>query len=278
MPTAPFVAGVARTALLLAFVYVCYALLVFAMQRTIIYPGRVIAVDDTPPVPSPDGQVIWLETAAGKVESWLIPAQGLAKGAQAPLLLFFHGNGEVIDFLPGQVNSLSRLGIHVLLVEYPGYGRSGGTPSESSITAAAVAAYDALVSRPDIDPSRIIAFGRSIGGGPATALSMKRPLAALVLQSSFTSLRPFARQFLVPGFLVRDAFDNLPAVRNFSGPMLIAHGRRDDIIPFPHGLALAKAGRNVRFIEFDCAHNDCPPDLDAFWKTVAGFLKDHKIL
>jgi fermentation-respiration switch protein FrsA (DUF1100 family) len=176
------------------------------------------------------------------------------------------------------VEGVRRLGLHVMLVEYPGYGRSEGAPSEESITAAAVAAYDALSSRPDVDPARIIAFGRSVGGGPACALSRYRPLAALVLQSTFTSARPFARRFLLPGFMVRDVFDNLAAVRRFPGPILLAHGRQDDIIPFSHGLELSKAGREVKFIEFNCSHNDCPPDPDAFWRMAGEWLKQRKIL
>jgi fermentation-respiration switch protein FrsA (DUF1100 family) len=196
---------------------------------------------------------------------------------RSPLLIFFHGNGEVIDFLPGQVSGLLNQGIHVLLVEYQGYGRSTGSPSEAAITAAAVAAYDAASGRPDVDPARIVAFGRSIGGGPACALSMKRPLAALILQSAFTSTRAFAWRLLLPGFLARDVFDNLAAVRRFTGPILIAHGRHDDIIPFSHGLELSKAGRNVKFIEFNCSHNDCPPNMDAFWQDVGEWMRVQKI-
>ena len=266
-----------RLLAIVAVIYGCYALLLYLGQRGVMYPGRGIKVDPSPPNSSAELSVQSLDTGLGAVETWFLPAANPSSGGRSPALIFFHGNGEVIDFLAGQVHELRRIGVHVMLVEYPGYGRSAGSPTEASITAAAVAAYDALARRSDVDPSRIIAFGRSIGGGPACSLSMKRPLAALVLQSSFTSTRPFARKLLLPGFLVRDVFDNLAAVRRFSGPILVAHGKRDDIIPFSHGLELAKAGSNVEFVAFDCSHNDCPPDMDLFWRMVGEFLKRQKI-
>jgi pimeloyl-ACP methyl ester carboxylesterase len=170
------------------------------------------------------------------------------------------------------------MGIGVLLVEYPGYGRSAGQTSEESITAVAAAAYDAMVERADVDPTRVIAFGRSLGGGPACALTRLRPLAALVLQSAFTSTRPLARRYLVPGFLVRDLYDNRSALAAYSGPVLILHGRFDDIIPFAHGEELARVARNVRFIELPCAHNDCPPDWREFLRILAGFFRESRII
>jgi fermentation-respiration switch protein FrsA (DUF1100 family) len=263
-----------RVLAMAAVVYGCYAALLYLGQRAIIYPGRGIKVDPELPRSSSELSVSMLNAGSGKIESWFLPAIKTAAGGRNPALIFFHGNGEVIDFLPGQVTELRKQGIHVLLVEYPGYGRSEGSPTEAGITAAAIAAFDALSTRSDVDPSKIIAFGRSIGGGPACSLSMKRPVAALILQSTFTSIRPFAWRFLLPGFLVRDVFDNLAAVRRFPGPVLIAHGRRDNIIPFSHGLELSKAGGNVKFMEFNCSHNDCPPDMDAFWKMVGEWLRE----
>src|SRR5690606_14605281 len=100
-----------------------------------------------------------------------------------------------------------ELGLAVLLVEYPGYGRSGGSPSEASITRAALAAYDRLVARADIDPARIVLHGRSLGGGVVAVLSDARAAAALVLESSFTGVTAFASGMLLPPLLVRDPFD-----------------------------------------------------------------------
>lgn len=261
----------------IALVYGSYAALCFFSQRLVIYPGRGIRVPAAPPGPSAGITPIWLETRFGRVEAWFLPGEGGAPGRR-PVVLFFHGNGEVIDFLPSQVEGFRELGMGVLLVEYPGYGRSQGKPSEASITAVAVAAYDMLVGRDDVDPARVIAFGRSLGCGPACALSRQRPLAALILQSPFTSTRPFARRFLLPGFLLRDLYDNRAALAAFAGPVLILHGRHDDVIPFAQGEELARAARNARFVPLACAHNDCPPDWREFRRIVAEFLRHGALL
>ncbi len=260
-----------------ALVYGAYAALLFFAQRYVTYPGRGIRAPANPPGPSAGVHPLWLETRYGTTEAWFLPGKGEAQGRK-PAVLFFHGNGEIIDFLPEQMEGFRTMGMGILLVEYPGYGRSAGQTSEESITAVAAAAYDAMVKLADVDPTRVIAFGRSLGGGPACALSRLRPLAALVLQSPFTSTRPLARRFLVPGFLVRDVYDNRSALAVYQGPVLILHGRFDDIIPFAHGEELARVARNARFIELPCAHNDCPPDWREFWRILAGFFRECRII
>jgi pimeloyl-ACP methyl ester carboxylesterase len=220
---------------------------------------------------------MWLATPFGKSEAWFLPGKGTSP-ARKPVVLFFHGNGELIDFLPAQVEGFRALGVAVFLIEYPGYGRSEGAPSEASITAAAVAAYDTVIKRDDVDPARVVAFGRSLGCGPACALSLQRPLAALLLQSPFTSTRSFARRFFLPGFLIRDVYDNRKALAAFPGPVLILHGRDDDVIPFAQGKELSRVAPHARFVELACAHNDCPPDWREFWHLIGDFLRVERIV
>lgn len=269
--------AISRVLLLAAIAYGCYAVLLFLGQRAVLYPGRMIRVPQQPQAFA-GMERLWLETAGGRVEAWFLPAAGHHPERRQPLLIFFHGNGEVIDFLPDQVAGARALGMGVLLVEYPGYGRSAGKPGEADITATAVAAFNTVARRHDVDPARIVVFGRSLGGGAACALALRQPVRAVILQSPFTSVRAFARQFLLPGLMVRDPFDNLAAVRRYAGPLLIFHGRHDDIIPPRHGRELAQAARNARFIELPCAHNDCPPDIPAFWQTVGGWLQEQGVL
>lgn len=260
----------------LALAYGCYAAFFFFVQRLVIYPGVTIR----PPAgsgPPAGGAVLWLETPSGRAEAWFLPGKGDGTGKK-PVVIFFHGNGEIIDFLPEQAEGFREMGMGVLLVEYPGYGRSLGKPSERSITETAVAAYDAVVKRADTDPAGVVAFGRSLGCGAAGALGRQRPLAALILQSPFTSTRPFAGRFLLPPFLLRDIYDNAAALAGFRGPVLILHGRHDDIIPIEHGKKLAGIARDARFVELPCAHNDCPPDWRGFWRIIGDFLRDEKIL
>jgi fermentation-respiration switch protein FrsA (DUF1100 family) len=168
-----------------------------------------------------------------------------------------------------------ELGLGVLLVEYPGYGRSEGTPSERSVSDAMRAAYDAVAARPDVDPRRIVGFGRSLGGGAICQLALHRSLAALVLESTFTSVGDIARGFGLPRFLVRDPFDNAAVLAKFAGPVLLVHGEQDTLIPVAHAHALHALRPDARLaLASGCGHNDCPPP----WQLVKTFLAESGLL
>jgi fermentation-respiration switch protein FrsA (DUF1100 family) len=121
-------------------------------------------------------------------------------------------------------------------------------------------------------------MGRSIGGGAVCQLATRRPAAGLILMSTFTSARAFAPKYLVPGFLVKDPFDNLSVVTSFKGPVLIIHGQKDDIIPFTHAKRLHQSASQSHLIAYPCGHNDCPPRWDVFWKDIEGFLRESNLL
>lgn len=260
---------------LAACAYAAYALLLFLLQRQIIYPGRYLRVSGPPPAGVVPLSVI---TATGRSEAWLIPPLRRKQGERRPLVIFFHGNGEVIDYLPEQVEGFRELGMGVLLVEYPGFGRAEGTPTEKSITETAVAAYDAVLQREEVDAQRIVFFGRSLGGGAACALAARRPGAALILQSTFSSIREIAGSYLVPGFLVRDVFDNGRVLTAYPNPVLLFHGSRDTTIPPEHSRRLVRLTPRARLHEFDCDHNDFPPDWREFYRIIAGFLKESGVV
>jgi fermentation-respiration switch protein FrsA (DUF1100 family) len=222
----------------------------------------------------PSLETIWIQTRFGKIETWYLPPLKTPDNQPVPLVIFAHGNAEIIDFCAQEMSQFSLWGMGTLLVEFPGYGRSEGKPSQDSITEAFINAYDLMANRKDIDASKIILYGRSIGGGAICSLSKHRPAAALILMSTFTSVSSFSTRYLVPSFLVRDPFDNLDAVRTFQGPVLILHGKHDEIIPYSHGKSLNQASVNARFLSYDCGHNDCPPDWPRFWEDVKEFLVD----
>jgi fermentation-respiration switch protein FrsA (DUF1100 family) len=259
------------------FFYSTYCVLIFLMQRNVLFP-RYLIESPSNYEEIPGLEKIWINTSFGKVETWFLPPTLDPVTKQRPVVIFAHGNGELIDFWPHELSKFNDLGIGILLVEYPGYGRSDGTPSQKSITEVFNSAYDVLVARKDIDPSKIILFGRSLGGGAICSLAANRPSSVLILMSSFVSVRSFASKYLFPGFLIRDPFDNLKVVSNYNRPVLVIHGKFDNIIPYKHGTALYRAAQHGKMITYDSGHNDCPPSWDTFWQDIESFLRDSGII
>jgi pimeloyl-ACP methyl ester carboxylesterase len=258
-------------------IYLVYAGFLFAFQRHVLFPRSQIPAVSSPK-PDLPLERIWLTTSFGKVEAWLLPPMRAATDGPAPALVFAHGNAELIDFWVDEFSRLTSLGLAVLLVEYPGYGRSEGHPCQDTIAESFMSAYDHLIERTDVDSSRIILMGRSLGGGAVCTLAANRPCAALILMSTFTSVRALAKRFFIPGALVLDPFDNLAVVKSYEGPILVIHGNQDDLIPFHHGQKLSQAARSGRLLIYECRHNDCPPDWNQFRRDLASFLLDIKLI
>lgn len=239
-------------------------------QVKLAFPAPPVSAQIPGALAAAGGESIWLDVGGHRVEAWFLPARATGP---APLILNTHGNGELIDQWAGNVTPLRDAGIGVLLVEYPGYGRSEGSPSEKSITATMLAAYDWAVADPRVDPARIVAHGRSMGGGAAGRLVKHRRVAALVLESTFTSLGDMVRAAGVPDFLVTNRIDTLEVLRGYAGPVLVIHGEHDGIIPASHARTLAAASPRARLVIQDCGHNDCPPP----WELVRGFLAENGV-
>jgi hypothetical protein len=264
--------GTIAAAAVLAAVLALWALLGVA-QRAVLFPGSFGVPGAGADPARYGGRAVWLEHAGGRSEAWLLPG-ARAAGEPAPLLVYAHGNGELIDPWAGEFETPRGWGVSVLLVEYPGYGRSPGRPAQASVEAAMSAAYDWAAAEPGVDPRRIVAFGRSLGGGAACALARERAVAALVLESTFSSVRELARGLGFPAFLVRDPFDNLAVVRGFSGPVLLLHGERDASIPPAHAESLQRAAPGSELHLLPCGHNDCRRP----WGLVERFLLAHGLL
>jgi pimeloyl-ACP methyl ester carboxylesterase len=183
--------------------YVVFLCLLYISQRTLIYPGTMNRVAASPPH-AEGADVFRIATAEGTVDAIFLPAVDGAVAGRKPVMIYAHGNGEVIDYWLTGLQSFREHGIGVLLVEYPGYGRSTGLPSEKSIRASMEAAFDRIAADPRVDRDRIFGFGQSLGGGAICALARSRPLRALILQSAFPSLDIFAAGYWAPTFLLRD--------------------------------------------------------------------------
>jgi fermentation-respiration switch protein FrsA (DUF1100 family) len=129
--------------------------------------------------------------------------------------------------------------------------------------------YDWAAHHPRIDVKGIVPYGRSLGGGAAVRLAVNRPVAGLILESTFTSVADFAAGYMAPAFLVRDPFDSRKTLASYRGPLLVIHGRNDTIVPIAHGRELANLVPGAMFSELNCGHNDCPRD----WEAIRTFLE-----
>lgn len=261
---------------------VLYLGMVGCVQRSILFPYRMIPAA-LHAKPGPGVEVIHLTPddlagdIPGKVEAWFIPGNGVSASAPGPLVLYAHGNGELIDLWQHELTRYARMGVSVMLLEYRGYGRSAGKPTQKNITRDFVAFHDLAAARPDVDKSRIVFHGRSLGGGAMAALAKERTPRALILESSFTSVTAMAWQFFVPGFLVLDKFDTKRTLRDLDVPVLILHGQRDEVIPVAHAHENAKAARNAKLVIYDMTHNEPAPEAE-YWRDIEAFLRDHRIL
>ncbi len=250
-------------------VVLAFAML-FALQRSLIFPTHAVRAPDSPRGKPEAAEQWWIETPEGEVEGWFLAGEGRTEADPGPAVMFGHGNGEVIDHWPELMRWYAERGISVLLVEYRGYGRSAGSPTSAKITADFVDFRDRLVDRPEVDSEALIYHGRSLGGGAVCNLARRHPPAAMILQSTFTSLADLAwHHYYAPAFLLRDEFDNLGFVAETDTPLLITHGAHDAIIPVEQARRLHEAAATSSYVEFDhSGHNDGPMP----WEAVGKFL------
>lgn len=244
--------------------------LLFVAQRFMIFPGqRIVPV---PGVGAPGVERIWLDTDQGRVEAWFLPGEGVRAEAPGPMVVYAHGNGELIEYARQMVEGYRRLGVSVLLPEFRGYGRSAGSPSESAIVDDYRRFVELAVTRPDVDPERVVFHGRSLGGGVIAALTAHRRPRALILESTFSSLAPIARRYFAPSFLLRDRFDSAEAIAGLDLPILLIHGERDQVVPFPHAKRLEAAAKHVELVRFPDGHNDLPSNATLYWQKIGALL------
>ena len=190
------------------------------------------------------------------------------------LVIYFGGNAEEVS---GQMHDAPMLAPwSVATVNYRGYGLSEGRPSEAALTADALAIHDWLVKRKDIDPSRIVVFGRSLGSGVAVQLAANRPVRAVVLVSPYDSLRSIARKQypIVPvSLLLKHPFDSLAYAAGIEAPLLVLAGEQDSLIPPEYSRRLHDAwpGPKQWVLVPEADHNDIHL-WPGYWPAMREFL------
>lgn len=204
-----------------------------------------------------------------KLVAWSAPAK-----EGKPTLLYFHGNAANAANRAPKIQMMLESGFGVLYLNNRGYGGSAGNPTEASNVADAIAAYDYL-GRLGVPPSRIVAYGESLGSGQAVRLAAKRPVAGVVLEAPLTSTIDVARSvyFWLPlGLLITDQYNVERDIGAVTAPLLILHGEQDEVIPADMGLRVYRAANDPKRIELfrQGGHNDLF-DHGA-WETMRDFL------
>lgn len=243
----------------LAGVYVVVVALLWAFQEKLTFPAPRAALPD-PVRTIGSGERIELRMRDRTVlVGWYLPPLRRPSPPSAALL-WFYGNGENIAAIWPIIREFRPPQAALLVVDYPGYGASGGKASEAGMYEAADLAFDALRARPDVDPERIYVYGRSLGSAAATHVASTREIAGLILESPFTSARGMAARHysFVPRALVRLKLDNVARMPSVRCPTLIFHGTSDMLVPMRMGQEIAAAaGGPVEFVMIENAgHND----------------------
>ena len=230
---------------------------VYLMQSRMLYlpgvAGRTLTM--TPLDVGMDYQDVFIETADGvTVHGWFVA------GRSSQVLLFFHGNAGNISHRLDSIRQFLDLGLSVLIIDYRGYGQSGGKATESGIYRDADAAWRYLTEDRGISASDIVVFGRSLGASVASRLAAQHQPLALIVESSFTSVPDIAAElypWLPARLLSRFNHATRDYARNVRCPVLVVHSRDDEIIPYHHGEQIyATANEPRTLLTLRGGHND----------------------
>ena len=250
--------GIWKLVIVLIGAYAALSFYVYYIQADLLYfpntPGRKL-------VATPENiglhyqNVEFVTDDKISLHGWFIPN----KTAKATVL-FFHGNAGNISHRLDSIEIFHRLGLNVFIFDYRGYGQSEGKVSEKGTYQDAEAAWNYLLNRQGISEKQIIIFGRSLGASIASWLASKHRPAALIIESGFTSVASMGQRiypFLPVRWLTHFKYDTKKYVKNISCPVMIAHSRDDEIIPYAEGREIFQATPEPKhFLEMRGGHND----------------------
>lgn len=269
----PFWKRVVRMIWIIAISYILIIACLMLLENSLLFHPTSASGQWLAP---PNSQVRDVETHLNDgtpIHGWWCPMEGAKE-----TLIYCPGNGGNLTFRSQAIADLQRsLKVSVLIFDYPGYGKSGGKPSEAGCYAAANAAYQWLTEKLQVPPDQVLIYGESLGGGVAMELALRHPPRALILMKTFTSIPDMAQKlyFWLPArWLVRNKFDNIGKIGQCIQPVFIAHGESDTLIPSSHSERLfAAANEPKRFRLMPGLDHDHLPD-QKFYLELRTFLDE----
>jgi pimeloyl-ACP methyl ester carboxylesterase len=250
-----------------------------SFARQMLYPAPPVPVPSPPPAPLEE---VWLDLATGgRAHAWAYTPPDLPDGA--PVVLFFHGNGENLETVrwSGLFEEIGGLGVAALAADFPGYGRSGGMPSEEGLIATGDAAVAWARERHPERP--VVVAGWSLGAALAITTVDRHPeeVRALIALSPWTTLAEVARGIfpeVAVRMMLKESYDSRTAARRVNAPALVIHGEHDDLIPVEQGKEISSVlAGPTRWVPVSrAAHNDLFGYREV-WEEMARFLEGLRV-
>ena len=258
--------------IMLAVCVVCLILIMAFEDKLIYFPAKFPDGQwSVGEIPSLNGEIIPLiedcyHTASDgvKLHGWYCTPERVEGEERRPLpaemvVLWFHGNAGNISHRYDMIRVLMNLPVQVFIIDYRGYGKSEGKPTERGLYLDARGAWDYLTNERGIAPERIVILGKSLGGVPAIDLASQVQPAGLIVQSSFSSAKDMAASVIpfFPRFLLQTKMDSLGKIPRVACPKLFIHSRADEVVPYELGRRLYEAATEPKqFYEVkDSPHN-----------------------
>lgn len=220
-------------------------------NRAFYYPTKTVY--STPDQAGISYEAVTFKSADGtKLTGWFIRARDVADSRQAKgTVIHFHGNAENMTSHWQFVGWLTSRGFNVFVFDYRGYGTSEGTPSPAGCFEDSNAAIDYVRSRPDVDLTRLLVFGQSLGGNNAIAAvgaGNRAGIRALAEEATFFSYPDIASDKIPSaGLLVGDRYSAKNYIAAISPiPLLIIHGTADEVVPYSHATRLFAAANEPK--------------------------------
>ncbi|MGM0368504.1 MAG: alpha/beta hydrolase [Actinomycetota bacterium] len=239
-------------------------------SRYVYFPTR--RIHSTPKDIGLEYEDVYIRTVDGvNINGWFIDS------GNPVTVLFFHGNGGNISDRLALIEIFRKIGLSTFIIDYRGYGKSGGKPTEAGTYRDAEAAWNYLVDEKKINPSEIILYGRSLGGPVAANIASSFNPRALILDSTFTSIKDIGSE-LYPYLPVKKFFkydyNTISFLEGVSCPVLVMHSRDDSYIPIKHGQKIYNAIKGPReFAVIKGSHNNgFLLSADIYLKKIGAFV------
>ncbi len=218
----------------------------------------------------------------GIIAGWYIPVFDVENIRHDPLsdctVLICHGNAGNISDRLDLISAFHKMNMNIFIFDYSGYGDSTGTPSEERTEKDALTAWKYLTGAKGLSPDSILVYGRSLGGAIATALAEKVNPSALVLEATFTSAKDMARErfSFFPVSLCRYNYNTIERIKKINCPVVVAHCREDNIVPYEHGVKVFEAANKPKlFVELHASHVEGMESDMHYQRELRRFLISH---